>query len=167
MVPLVAEYEGPVYMRISRAAVPDVFEKDYVPQIGKGVVVRVGQAATVISTGSMLGRCLLAADLLAQQGVDVRVINMATIKPVDRELLVQAAVETGAIVTAEEHSILGGLGGAVAEILAILHPAPIEMVGLADTFAETGPDPETLMDAWGLSVNDILQAVNRVILRKK
>jgi transketolase len=154
-------------MRISRAAVLDVFEEDYIPQIGKGVVVRAGQAATVMSTGSMLGRCLLAADLLAQQGVDVRVINLATIKPLDQELVVQAAVETGAIVTAEEHSILGGLGGAVAELLAKLHPTPIEMVGLADTFTETGPDPDTLMDAWGLSVNDIVQAVNRVILRKK
>jgi transketolase len=167
MVPLVAEYEGPVYMRISRAAVPDVFDQDYVPQIGKGVVVKAGQAAALISTGSMLGRCLLAADQLAQQGVDVRVINMATIKPLDRDLVVEAAVETGAVVTAEEHSILGGLGGAVAETLAALHPAPIEMVGLADTFTETGPDPDTLMDAWGLSVSDILQAVNRVLLRKK
>jgi transketolase len=166
MVPLVAEHEGPVYMRISRAAVLDVFDMDYAPEIGKGVVVKAGTAATLISTGSMLGRCLLAADQLAQQGVELRVINMATVKPIDRQLVVEAAVETGAIVTAEEHSILGGLGGAIAETLAALHPTPIEMVGLADTFTETGPDPDTLMDAWGLSIRDIIQAVKKVISRK-
>lgn len=166
MVRLAAEYEGPVYMRISRASVADVFPPDYEPQIGRGAVLRPGDQATLLATGGMVGRALLAAELLAGQGIQARVISMATIKPLDRELLYQAAGETGAIVTVEEHSIVGGLGGAVAEALALGCPAPVEMVGLADTFAETGPDPETLVDAWGMAVTDIVAAVQRVLDRK-
>ena len=166
MVPVLAEYQGPVYMRISRAAVGEVFDASYQPQIGKGFVLRQGSDVTLIGTGSMLGRCKVAAELLAAQGVDVRLIAISSIKPIDQELLCQAAQETGAIVTAEDHSIIGGLAGAVSETLAMIRPAPVEPVGLRDTFAQTGPDPETLMDAIGLSIDDILKAVERVLKRK-
>ena len=167
MVAALAEYPGPVYMRISRASVPDIFPVGYVPQIGKGVVLRPGSDVTLVGTGAMLGRCQLAAELLAKEQIDVRLIAMSTIKPIDTELLRQAAKETGAIVTAEDHSIIGGLAGAVAESLAFNIPAPVEPIGLLDSFARTGPDTESLMDACGLSVEDIMEAVKRVLRRKK
>jgi transketolase len=166
MVRAIAEYEGPVYMRISRADVPDVYDESLQVQIGKGITVRQGGDVTLISTGYMLGRCLLAADALAREGIGARVLSLATIKPLDVDLVCQAAAETGAIVTAEDHTILGGLGSAVAEALAAHHPAPIEFVGLDDTFAETGPDTETLMDTWGLSVGDIARAARCVLERR-
>lgn len=166
MVPAIAEYDGPVYMRISRAAVPDVFNADHQVQIGKGVTLRHGRDVTLVGSGSMLGRCVQAADRLADQGVDVRLLNIHTLKPLDHELLQQAAEETGALVTAEDHSVIGGLGGAVAESLGRYHPAALECVGLQDTFAGTGPDTETLMDAWGLSVQHIVDAAQRAMQRK-
>jgi transketolase len=166
MVKAIAEYPGPVYMRISRASVADVFEKDYVPHVGKGVVIRPGSDVTLAGTGSMMGRCKVAADLLADENIDVRLIAMATIKPIDKELLCQAAEETGAIVTAEEHSIVGGLAGAVAETLSFNCPAIIEPIGLQDTFCRTGFDTESLMDDCGLAVTDIVKAVKRALKRK-
>jgi len=166
LVKAMAEYPGPAYMRISRAAVADVYPTDYVPEIGKGVVLRDGGEVTLIGTGSMLGRCVKAAELMVGEGIDVRLIGMASIKPLDAALLQRAAQETGAIVTAEEHSVIGGLAGAVAERLGRSCPVPLEMVGLNDTFAQTGPDPETLMDASGLSVKDIVGAVKRAVARK-
>jgi transketolase len=162
MVRAIAEYDGPVYMRISRADVPDVYDDSLQVEIGKGITVRQGSDVTLISTGYMLGRCLLAADTLARDGISARVLSLATIKPLDVDLVCQAAAETGAIVTVEDHTILGGLGSAVAETLVAHQPAPIEFVGLADTFAETGPDTETLMDIWGLSVDDVVRAARRV-----
>lgn len=166
MVKAVAEYPGPVYMRISRAAVADVFEADYEPVIGKGVVVRPGSDVTLVATGYMAGRCKLAAELLAGENIAVQLIVMSTLKPIDKDLLCQAAATTKAVVTAEDHSIVGGLAGAVAEALAYDCPTPIEPIGLRDTFAETGPDTESLMDACGLSVDDIMAAVRRALRRK-
>lgn len=166
MVKAVAEYPGPVYMRISRAAVADVFDPSYEPKIGKGVILRPGLDVSLVSTGCMAGRCKLAAELLAAEKIDVRLIVMSTLKPIDKDLLCQAAAETEAIVTAEDHSIVGGLAGAVAEVLAFSCPVPIEPIGVRDTFAETGPDTETLMDACGLSVDEIIAAVKRVLKRK-
>lgn len=166
MVPAIAEWDGPVYMRISRADVPDVFDDTLQVRIGRGITVRSGSDLTLISTGYMLGRCLQAADLLAQQGISARVLSLATIKPLDVDLVCQAAAETGALVTAEDHTLLGGLASAVAETVALHAPVPLAYVGLADTFAETGPDTETLMDAWGLSVADIVAAAQRVLERK-
>ncbi len=166
MVQVIAEYPGPVYMRISRAVVPDVFDDSLTVEIGKGITLRDGGDVTIVGCGSMVGRCLRAADRLAQEGIDARVLSMASIKPLDEELVVQAAQETGALVTAEDHTILGGLGSAVVEALAEHHPAPVEFVGLKDTFAETGPDTETLMDAWGLSIADLVAAAKRAIQRK-
>jgi transketolase len=166
LVRLVAEHDGPVYMRISRANVYDVFEESHQPQIGKGVTVRNGSDVTLISTGYMLGRCLKAADLLAQEGISVRVLSLHTIKPLDANLIIQAAEETRVLVTAEDHSVIGGLGSAVAEVLAACRPSPIEFVGVADNFAETGPDTETLMDACGLSVQNLTASVKRALQRK-
>jgi len=167
MVKAVAEYDGPVYMRISRANVPEVYDDSLQVTIGKGITVRPGSDVTLINTGYMLGRCLPAAEALAREGISVRVLSLATIKPLDVDLVCQAAAETGAVVTAEDHSILGGLGSAVAETLAAHCPTPVEYIGLADTFAETGPDTETLMDAWGLSVDDIVRAARRALGRKR
>lgn len=167
MVRALAEYDGPVYMRISRASVPDIFEPGYAPQIGKGALLRPGSDVTLIGSGSMMGRCKLAAELLAQRGVDVRLIAMSSIKPIDRELICQAASETGALVTAEDHSVVGGLAGAVAEALAWGCPAPLESVGLMDSFAQTGPDTETLMDACGMGVEDLIRAVEKALRRKE
>ena len=166
MVPVIAEYDGPVYMRISRAVVPDVFTEAHTVQLGKGVTVRQGNDVTLIGSGSMVARCMKAADALAQEHIQARVLAVHTIKPLDVDLIRQAAEETGALVTAEDHLIIGGLGSAVAEALAGHYPAPVEFVGLNDTFAETGPDPDTLMDAWGLSVKDIVEAARRALRRK-
>ena len=166
MVPVIAEYTGPVYVRISRAAVPDVFDDSHQVRIGQGVTLRHGSDLTLIGTGSMVGRCVQAADLLAGEGLSVRLLSLHTIKPLDVDLVRQAAEETGALVTVEEHSIIGGLGGAVAEALGRCCPAVLEYVGLNDTFASTGPDPETLMDAWGLGVADIVAAARRAVQRK-
>lgn len=166
LVPAIAEHVGPVYMRISRAVVPDVFDDSLAVQIGKGHTLRTGSDVTIVGCGSMVGRCVQAAELLAKDGIQARVLSMASIKPLDVDLVRRAAEETGALVTVEDHSIIGGLGSAVAEALAGQCPTPVEFVGLNDTFAETGPDSETLMDAWGLSVNDIVAASKKVLARK-
>lgn len=167
MVAAIAEHDGPVYARISRAGSPDVFDQSHKFEIGKGTTLRDGSDVTIIACGSLLHRCVQAAEVLAGEGIAARVISMPTIKPLDVELVQRAANETGALVTAEEHSIVGGLGGAVAEALAMGQPVPIEFVGLKDTFCETGPDPETLMDAWGMSVDDVVAAAKRAIGRKR
>ena len=118
---------------------------------------------TLVAAGAMVGRSLLAADRLAEQGISARVVEMHTLKPLDRDLICQAAEETGAIVTAEEHSIVGGLGSAVAEALSETCPVPVIRVGIRDTFARTAPDPESLMDAYGLGVADIVGAAERAV----
>ena len=166
MVAPIAEHKGPVYARISRAGSPDVFDPSHVFEIGKGTTLRNGKDVTLIGTGSMVYRCVKAANALAAEGIDARVLSIHTIKPLDVELVLKAAEETGALVTAEEHSVIGGLGSAVAEALARRRPAPIEFVGLNDTFCETGPDPDTLMDAWGMSVEDVAAAARRALQRK-
>jgi transketolase len=166
LVPVIAEYDGPVYMRISRAVVADVFDASHAPVIGKGTLIKDGSDVTLIATGGVVSRSVEAARQLAGRGISVRLISMHSIKPLDKEMVLQAAEETGAIVTAEDHTVVGGLGSAVAEAVVKGRPAPIEMVGLADTFAETGPDPDTLMDAWGMSCQDIVSAVERVLRRK-
>ena len=166
LVPVIAEYDGPVYARISRAVVPDVFNSSHTASIGKGTLIRDGNEVTIIATGSVVSRSVEAARRLAVDGIDVRLISMHSVKPIDREMVLKAAEETGAIVTAEDHTIVGGLGSAVAETVTKGKPVPLEMVGLADTFAETGPDPDTLMDAWGMSAQDIIAAVHQVLKRK-
>jgi transketolase len=166
-VPVIAAYDGPVYLRISRAATIAVHEENVKVEIGKGLTLRAGHDLTLICTGSMVGRSLQAAAKLAGRGIDARVLEIHTIKPIDTDLIVQAAAETGAIVTAEEHSIIGGLGGAVAEAVSTHYPVPLERVGIADTFARTALAPEPLMDAFGLGVDDIVAAAERVGAKKR
>jgi transketolase len=167
MVPLVAEYDGPVYLRIGRAEIPLVFNDDHKVKIGKGIIVREGKDVTLIGNGVMVFRCLEAAKLLAEEGIGARVINMHTIKPLDISLIKQAAEDTEAIITAEEHSIIGGLGSAVAEVLGKYHPVPLEQVGIADCFVETALDPESLLDHYGMAIEDIVKAAHRTIIRKR
>jgi transketolase len=165
-VPIIAEHEGPVYIRLSRAAVLPVHSKDPALEIGKGLVLRDGGDVTLIATGAMVGRCLEAADALAEDEINARVLEIHTVKPLDQELILQAALETGALVTAEEHSIIGGLGGAVAETLSGHPGGVLERVGIKDTFARTALDPESLMDAYGLAVKNVVTAAKRAFAHK-
>lgn len=164
---LVAEYDGPVYLRLSRDVTLPVYDENVHMEIGRGNVVRPGSDVTIIACGSMVGRSLRAAEHLATQGISARVIDLHTLKPLDVELVRQAAEETGALVTAEEHSVVGGLGGAIAEVLSGIQPVPLERVGVNDTFACTAPDVSTLMDAYGLAVDDVVSAVHRSLARKR
>ena len=165
MVPAVAEYDGPVYLRISRTDMPVVFDEEHKVEIGKGVVVRDGSDVILLSNGIMVSRCVKAAKLLTDEGIDAGVVNMHTLKPLDVSIIKQAA-ETGAIVTAEEHSIIGGLGSAVAEVLGSQCPVPLERVGIADVFTETALDPDSLLDHYGMAVEDIVKAARRATKRK-
>jgi transketolase len=163
---VIAEYEGPVYLRLSRAATIPVHDESLQLEIGKGITLREGSDMTIVGTGSMVGRSLLAAEKLVKEGIEARVLEIHTIKPLDVDLVWQAAEETGAMVTAEEHSVIGGLGGALAEALCGGRPVPLERVGVADTFACTAFDPDSLMDAYGLAVEDIVSAAKRALARK-
>jgi len=159
------EFDGPVYMRTGRSPAKRLFADDYTFEIGKGRIVRQGSDLTIVACGVEVARALEAADMLATESVSARVVNMATIKPIDRELLAQCALETGAVVTAEDHNIYGGLGGAVAEALAQSRPCPIEFVGVRDTFGASG-EPEELAAHFGLDAAHIAEAARRVQKRK-
>ena len=167
MIPLITEYEGPVYVRISRAEMPIIFDDNHKVEIGNGVVVRNGKDVTIIANGHMLSRSLEAADILSSRGIDARVVNIHTVKPLDVPLIRKSAEETGAIVTAEEHSIIGGLGSAIAEVLVRECPVPVQMVGIADEFADTARDFDALLDHCGMSVEDIAKAAQRALEQKK
>lgn len=165
LLPQVAAWDGPVYFRLCRNEVPQIYLDDCEPQLGKGITLVDGGEATIIACGVLVARSLQAADILRHEGIHTRVVDMHTVKPLDVELVESCARETGAIVTAEEHSIVGGLGGAVAECLAAAYPVPLEKVGLNDTFAECGPYLD-LLDKYGMSAEAIAAAVRRVIKRK-
>lgn len=165
LLPQVAAFPGPVFFRLCRNEAPQIFTEQYAPEIGKGIVLSEGEDVTVIACGVLVARSLLAAQELRALGVAARVVEMHTIKPLDAALVEKCARETGAVVTVEEHSVIGGLGGAVAECLAGACPTPLERVGVNDTFAESGPYPE-LLDKYGMSVGDIVAAVRRVLGRK-
>lgn len=160
-----AEMKGPVYIRLGRLGLPVLFDENYKFEIGKAVTVRDGSDVTVIACGLMVGPALEAADQLAQENIKVRVVNMPTVKPVDHDAIVKAAKDTKAIVTAEEHNIIGGLGSAVAEVLTETVPVVQEMVGVKDTFGESGP-PAELLEKYGLTAKDIVAAVKKVMERK-
>ena len=157
-----AEHTGPVYLRLSRMGVPIVHASDYRFEIGKSVRLREGRDVTLIACGTLVPRALTAADMLEQDGVHARVINMATVKPIDREAVVEAAAETGGIITAEEHTIYGGLGGAVAEIVAKTHPVPMRTIGVPDTFAPTGSS-DFLFEHFGLTPQGIYDAAHDLV----
>ena len=161
-----AEY-GPMYLRLSRDVYPDLYAEDASLELGRGAVVREGGDVTVIACGIMVHKALEAAEIMAQRGVSVRVVDMYSIKPIDRELIIKCAQETGAVVTAEEHNIIGGLGGAVAEVLAYAGcGAPTEFVGVRDTFTESGKYGD-LLAKYGLDANGVVSGIEKVLARKK
>lgn len=161
----VEQVKGPIYIRFGREAMPDFTtpELDFI--VGKGQTLNEGVDVTVVATGHLVWEAMLAAREMQSKGISVRVINIHTIKPIDKELLILVAKETGAIVTAEEHQIKGGLGGAVAEVIAANCPVPMEFVGMPDTFGESGKAGE-LMDKYGLRSVNICNAINTVLKRK-
>ncbi|MHC1740075.1 MAG: transketolase family protein [Anaerolineaceae bacterium] len=166
-VPLAAEFDGPVYLRISRAGTLPIPQVDLPLKIGKGRTLIPGNDLTLVATGSMVGRCALAVEELAGKGIHARLLEIHTFKPLDSDLILQAAAETGALVSAEEHNLIGGLGSAIAEVLSEGCPVPLERVGIHDRFCPTGRNLDTLMDACGLGGADILGACQRVLTRKK
>lgn len=168
LLPQVADWQGPVFFRLTRNEAPVLFKNDenYHPQIGQAITLRPGKDVTIIGLGMLLSRCLDTAEILAKEGIDARVIEAHTIKPLDSELLSQAAQETGALVTVEEHSIIGGLGGAVAEAVTDAYPVPLKRVGIQDQFAETGPYND-LLDKYGMSVDNIVKAAREAVKAKK
>lgn len=160
-----AAHKGPVYVRLGRNKVPTIFADDYRFAIGKGCQLRAGSDLTFIGTGLMTAQALVAAEQLQAQGISARVVHVATVKPLDEELIIAAARETGAVVTAEEHSIVGGLGGAVAELLAEHCPVPLKRVGVNDRFGLSGK-AEELLKFLGLMPENLLEAAKEVLLKK-
>lgn len=160
-----AEYDGPAYMRMGRADFPVITDQDEPFQIGKAKVLREGCDVTLVGCGQMTAFCIEAAEVLAKDGISAEVVNMSTIKPLDSETLTGSASKTGCCVTAEEHSIVGGLGSAVAEALAESCPVPLERVGTMDTFGESGK-PDELMVKYGLTTEHIVDAARKAIARK-
>lgn len=158
----VVDFDGPAYVRLGRAAVPVCYGEDDEIVLGKGNQLRDGKDATVIATGIMVNEALIAAEELAGEGINVRVIDMHTIKPLDEEIIIKAATETGAIVTAEEHSVIGGLGSAVAEVVVKNCPVKMAMVGQQDTFGESGK-PDELKAKYGMTAADIVKAVKGIL----
>ena len=151
------EHEGPVYLRFGRLAVPVINDTpDYKFELGKGVVLREGKDVTIIATGLPVSECLAAADKLAADGIDAKVINIHTIKPLDEDLVVKAAKETGKVVTVEEHSVIGGLGSAVCDVLSEKCPTQVMKIGINDTFGESGPAVE-LVKKYGLDADSIYE----------
>lgn len=159
------EYDGPVYMRTGRSPSPRLFGEDHKFQISKGQILRDGRDVTIIACGAEVARALTAADMLKEDGIAARVVNMPTIKPIDTDLIARCARETGAIVTAEDHNIHGGLGGAVAEALAATVPCPVEFVGVKDTFGASG-EPEELAYAFEIAAPFIAAAARKAMKRK-
>ncbi len=163
---LLAEQKGPMYMRTSRAPFPVITKETDVFKIGKANILREGSDVTLIGCGIMVYESLQAAEILKKEGIEARVINMHTIKPIDEEIIIDSAKKTQAIITAEEHQVYGGLGSAVAEVLAKNYPAPMETIAVQDTFGETG-SPQELLKKYHLKDIDIVQAAKKVIKRKK
>lgn len=160
-----AEHDGPVYMRFGRLAVPRVFDENYKFEIGKAVTLREGSDVTIIATGLMVNEAIEAAKTLEAEGISVELINMHTIKPLDKEAVVKAAKKTGCIVTAEEHNIIGGLGSAVAEAVAEECPVPVIRVGVNDEFGKSGPAVE-LLHLYGLDAENIVAKAKIAISKK-
>lgn len=160
------EHDGPVYLRLGRLAVPQLFDDSDVPfELGKGVQLREGSDVTVVATGLMVFEALKAAEQLQKENIDARVIDIHTIKPLDEEIIVKAAEETGCVVTAEEHNIIGGLGSAVAEVLCEHCPVPMNRIGVRDAFGRSGK-PNELMERYHLTAEDIADAARKAMARK-
>lgn len=158
----VVDMDGPAYVRLGRASVPVLYDVDHQFQLGKAEMLRDGSDVTVIATGIMVSAAVEAAESLAEEGISVRVLDMHTIKPLDEEAVIKAAKETGKIVTAEEHSVIGGLGSAVAETVVRNCPVPVEMVGQKDVFGESGK-PDELLKKYGMTAGDVVEAVKKLV----
>ena len=163
----IAEYEGPCYVRLGRLAVNVINDNsDYKFEIGKGIKISDGNDLTIVATGIMVDTAIQAKEELKKEGINARVINIHTIKPIDSELLLNAAKETGAIVSVEEHSIIGGLGSAISEVVCEEYPVPVVKVGVKDTFGESGK-PEELLEKYGLTVKNVVEAAKKAVSLKK
>ena len=161
-----AIYDGPIYIRETRDEWPDVFDSSYNFKIGKGYIVRDGSDISLMACGVMTSEALKAANLLSKEGVSARVINLSTIKPIDKELIIKCAKETGAVVTCENHNIYGGLGSAVAEVIVEGHPVPMKRIGIRDVYNECGTNQE-LMEKYGMNDKIIVEEVNLLLERCK
>ncbi len=158
MVDGIAEYNGPVYLRLARAKYPVVTDEEKAFEIGKGQILRDGGDVTLVGTGLMVSKALEAAEILAGEGIEARVVNMSSIKPIDRDLLVKCAKEIGKIVTLEEHQVIGGLGGAVCEVLSQEYPVPVKIIGVENRFGQSGK-PDELLEEYGLDSKSIVNKV--------
>ncbi len=156
-----AEYYGPVYIRFGRAATPVIHDENYEFKLGKGEILREGKDVAIIATGIMVSKALEAAEALSKENIEATVVNISTIKPLDTEMIVSLAKKTGKVVTAEEHSIIGGLGSAVAEVLSEECPVKLKRVGLKDVFGQSGT-PDELLEYYGLTSKDIVEAVKSI-----
>jgi len=167
LLPVTAEVPGPVYFRFPREALPVVYQKPPQLTVGRANVLRQGDALTIIGHGSMVWRCIEAAELLEREGIQARVIDCHTLKPIDHQAIQDAANETNALVTVEEHSVIGGLGGAVAEVLGgMRRRPPLKMVGLADCYAESGTYLD-MLDRFGMSIGDIVAAAKAALNQRE
>ena len=160
-----ADHNGPVYLRFGRLGVPVIYDDDYKFELGKGVMLKDGSDVTIFATGLMVEASLSAAEALSEQGISARVVNIHTIKPIDREIIVNAARETGAVVTCEEHNIIGGLGSAVAEVLCEEYPVPMVRVGVKDCYGKSGVPAQLLKD-YGLTAEDVAEAAKKAMAKK-
>ncbi len=154
--------DGPVYLRLGRLGVPPIFDENHTFTFGKGNVLKEGKDITIIGMGLMISKCLKAAELLKQEGISARVINISTIKPIDEELIIQAAKETKRILTVEEHSVIGGLGSAVCDVLSTHYPVQVVKIGMNDTFGESGK-PEELLTNYGLTAENIYDTAQKTV----
>ena len=158
-----AEHKGPVYMRFGRLAVPVFNDPDtYKFELGKGIQLRPGKDITIVATGLMVNEAVEASKILAEQGIDARIINIHTIKPIDRDIIIKAAKETGKIITVEEHSVIGGLGSAVSDVVTETAPVPVIKIGIQDVFGHSGPAP-LLLKEFGLSAENIVKVAKEAL----
>lgn len=157
-----AEYKGPVYIRLGRMAVPTIHDDNYKFQLGKGEIIKSGKDVAIIATGITVSMAIEAAQELKKDGIEAEVINIHTIKPIDKDLIIKEAKKTGKVVTVEEHSIIGGLGSAVCEILSQEYPTKVKMIGINDTFGQSGK-PKELLEYYGLTPANIIKTVKSII----
>ena len=160
-----AKHDGPVYMRFGRLAVPRIFDEDYKFEIGKAVTLKEGSDVSIIATGLMVNEALIAAEELSKDGISAEVINMHTIKPLDKDAIIKSAKKTGCIVTAEEHNVVGGMGDAVCDAVCSEYPVPVVKVGVEDTFGKSGPAIE-LLHIFGLDSDNIVEKA-KIAIKKK
>jgi transketolase len=161
----IIEYDGPVYFRLNRPNTPIIFADDYEFVLGKAVTVREGTDVTVFSTGTQTARAFEAAEALATEGIDVHLVHVPTVKPLDVDAVVAAAKKTGLVVTSEEHTVVGGLGGAIAEALAVNAPTPMVIHGIQDVFGESGPDG-ALLEKYGISAEKTADAIRGAVANR-